>query len=202
MLNIPPMWMYMWTVAENFKRHMKYNKLNSATTDFTGICELASIALFAHSDYGICMKVFWSKSVISEQCKYYSSPTDCGEIIVSALNNRGRHVGKLTWRRKKNDIQNNKLVKGRLRCQRCVLIIKKSCSWPWLSTGMDFSDDVFVSAAEVEDNNEVIENLSNLACDKSSGGDLMDPKVCCYARGLGNSVGWAQRTDSRIMFSW
>ncbi|KAF0023608.1 hypothetical protein F2P81_024238 [Scophthalmus maximus] len=155
---------------------MKYNKLNSATTDFTGICELASIALFAHSDYGICMKVFWSKSVISEQCKYYSSPTDCAEIIVSALNNRGRHVGKLTWRRKKNDIQNNKLVKGRLRCQRCVLIIKKSCSWPWLSTGMDFSDDVFVSAAEVEDNNEVIENLSNLACDKSSGGDLMDPK--------------------------
>lgn len=47
-------------------------------------------------------------------------------------------------------------------------------------TGMDFSDDVFVSAAEVEDNNEVIENLSNLAFDKSSGGDLMslNPKFC------------------------
>lgn len=44
---------------------------------------------------------------------------------------------------------------------------------------MDFSNDVFVSTAEVEDNNEVIENLSNLACDKSSGDDLMklNPKI-------------------------
>lgn len=57
-------------------------------------------------------------------------------------------------------------------------------------TGMDFSNDVFLSAAEVEDNNEVIENLSNLASDKSSGGDLMslNPKVCNYAWGLENSV--------------
>lgn len=48
------------------------------------------------------------------------------------------------------------------------------------STGTDFSDDVSVSAEEVEDNNEVIENLSNLAFDKSSGGDLtsLNPNAC------------------------
>lgn len=56
--------------------------------------------------------------------------------------------------------------------------------------GMDFYDDVFVSAAEVKDNNEVIENLSNLAFDKSSGGDLMslNPNVCNFAQGLEHSV--------------
>ena len=58
-------------------------------------------------------------------------------------------------------------------------------------TCIDFSNDVLVSAAEVEDNNEVIENLSNLAFDKISGGDLLrlNPKVCFCARGLENSVG-------------
>lgn len=53
-------------------------------------------------------------------------------------------------------------------------------------TGTDFSSDVLVSDAEVEGNNEVIENLSNLASDKRSWGDLMslNPKVCNCAQGL------------------
>ena len=59
---------------------------------------------------------------------------------------------------------------------------------------MDFSDEVFVSAAEVEDNNEVIEHLSNLAFDKSSGGDLMsfNPKVCGRAQDQEHSARWVQ----------
>lgn len=90
----------------------------------------------------------------------------------------------------KNDFQNNKLVKGRYPCQRCVLIIKKSRSWPWLPLAWTFPMTSFVSAAVVVDNNEVIESLSNLAFDKSSGGDLMslDPKVCKHAQGLEHSV--------------
>lgn len=86
--------------------------------------------------------------------------------------------------------QNNKLVKERYPCQRRVLIIKKSRSWPRALAGTDFSDDVFVSAAEVEDNNEALEHLSNLAFDKSSGGDLisLNPKFCNRARGLERSV--------------
>lgn len=59
------------------------------------------------------------------------------------------------------------------------------------SAGMNFSNDVFVSAVEVLGNNEVIENLSNLALDKSiGGGDLMrfDTKVCNYAWRLEHSV--------------
>lgn len=47
-----------------------------------------------------------------------------------------------------------------------------------------------VSAAEVEDNNEVIENLSNLAFDESSGGDLMslNPKTIHCAQAMESSV--------------
>lgn len=58
---------------------------------------------------------------------------------------------------------------------------------------MDFSNDVFVSTAEVEDNNEVIENLSNLACDKRNGDDLMklNPKIQTYAQNLQHIIRWA-----------
>lgn len=63
-----------------------------------------------------------------------------------------------------------------------------------VSTGTDFSDDVFVSATGVPDNNEVIEHLSNLAYEKSGGGGLinLNPKVCNYAQRLEQSVRCAQ----------
>lgn len=58
---------------------------------------------------------------------------------------------------------------------------------------LDFSNDVCVSTAEVEDSNEVIENVSNLACDKSSGDDLMrlNPNIQTCARSLQHIIGWA-----------
>lgn len=76
------------------------------------------------------------------------------------LNNGGHRVGKLS--RSKMISKNNKLVKSRFRCQRCVLIANTFCRRPSASAGTDFSNDAFASAAELEDNNEVIENLSNL----------------------------------------
>lgn len=68
--------------------------------------------------------------------------------------------------------------------------------------GTDFSDDVFVSAVEVKDNNEVIENLSNLAFDRSGGGDLtsLNPKVFNYAQGSGTRCQMSSASDKWVYF--
>lgn len=52
----------------------------------------------------------------------------------------------------------------------------------------------YLSATEVEDNNEVIENLSNSAFDESRLGDLMilNPNFCNCSQGLEHQVRWFQ----------
>lgn len=58
------------------------------------------------------------------------------------------------------------------------------------STRADFSNDVAnLSAADLEDVCEVIENMSNLAFTSSIVGDLMspNPNICNHSRGLGVS---------------
>lgn len=99
--------------------------------------------------------------IISELFKYYIILTDYDEIT-----SLGHYVGKLTCTI--NGFQDNKLVKGEAPLPTVCFDYQEKVLLASASAGTGFSDDVSVSAAKVEDNNEVIENLSNLAFDESS----------------------------------
>lgn len=101
---------------------------------------------------------------------------------IPELSSSCRHVGGSS----KGLSKDNKPVRGRPLPTLCFTYYSNLL--PALaSTATDFSNDVAnLSAADLEDIREVIENLSNLAFDYSILGDLMspNPNVCNHSRAL------------------
>ena len=99
-----------------------------------GTFSLVSVALFTHS-HNWMFECFGAIKSCSG-----SVNIKLASLIMMISYLWTQQWGPPSWKvnMEKNDFQNNKLVKVWYFCQRCVLIIKKSRSWPWLPLAWPF----------------------------------------------------------------